>query len=494
MAGMKYDSCSRHVMNGVSDGIAASHRDQVLTDIWHTLDTAELGKLQSPHLKLFAEAAQGYKGDDHDWEQKFRQWSIDYGVNPDIGFDFGQFCAAVSGTRSGELLRYMSEDDLLHAYHVLQERKGASVRARRIRRLFESCDSDGNGRLHEEELLTFAIHSGFYGSARDWSQGYERICVDRGIYQLEGIDLKHFESLVNNMSCDSRYYCTNAQLITLTSSPVMTSRKESVDSDARDDQELKRSLYIEYLFHALQWNPGLASNRLTAQEMETFAVATGFDGNRDEWEDEFERICNELSADPYYGLSCADFRRFVDDRSGRGVYLTDEQIRRMTVELAAFPADPWPWEAALVYARRLHRWAKRMSKPRLPLAATPRPKREMLPVESSKPASREDLMQALFKELDRDCDDRLNSYEMLKLARETDYWGSDVDFEEEYHDLCAEHNLSPTTGIPYGVFQLLVNDKSAAGVYMSDPDMMWAIHHRRIERVPARRLILPDWN
>eukprot|EP00929_Paragymnodinium_shiwhaense_P059670 TRINITY_DN29871_c0_g3_i2.p1 TRINITY_DN29871_c0_g3~~TRINITY_DN29871_c0_g3_i2.p1 ORF type:complete len:386 (-),score=54.40 TRINITY_DN29871_c0_g3_i2:748-1905(-) len=69
---------------------------------------------------------------------------------------------------------------------------------------------------------------------------------------------------------------------------------------------------------------------LRQSEMYRVALETGFDGDEEQWQEEYKGLCQDLDRDPAVGLDLATFKSFVNDRSEAGCYCSEDEL----IELA----------------------------------------------------------------------------------------------------------------------------------------------------------------
>jgi len=79
------------------------------------------------------------------------------------------------------------------------------------RRVFAGCDKNQDGFLDCEEMMIFAVLTGFEGSDESWALEYERLCQECRVDLRPGIDIKILMTLVEDKS-PFGFYCSNDQL------------------------------------------------------------------------------------------------------------------------------------------------------------------------------------------------------------------------------------------------------------------------------------------
>jgi len=79
---------------------------------------------------------------------------------------------------------------------------------------------------------------------------------------------------------------------------------------------------------------------LNKREMHNLACLVGFEGTPEEWDDEYERLCQEHGADRALGVPASTVLQLLDDESDTGCFCTNEEL-----ELIA-NSSAWAVEAA----------------------------------------------------------------------------------------------------------------------------------------------------
>ncbi|CAJ1365616.1 unnamed protein product, partial [Effrenium voratum] len=113
----------------------------------------------------------------------------------------------------------------------------------------------------------------------------------------------------------------------LSKKKLSNSKEASLKPDMSElkPQEIgeERALLIYQAFQSLR--NAEAEAVLGSEELRYFAMQTGWEGSDLEWAEEFQALCLEQGRDK--GLDLAAFGRIVDDRSERGCYCSDEELR-----------------------------------------------------------------------------------------------------------------------------------------------------------------------
>eukprot|EP00927_Polykrikos_kofoidii_P002556 TRINITY_DN1101_c1_g1_i1.p1 TRINITY_DN1101_c1_g1~~TRINITY_DN1101_c1_g1_i1.p1 ORF type:complete len:1635 (-),score=260.37 TRINITY_DN1101_c1_g1_i1:52-4680(-) len=93
-----------------------------------------------------------------------------------------------------------------------------------------------------------------------------------------------------------------------------------------------RSALIAAAFRSLDRS---SVGRLRCEEMRTFAEAQGFEGTPEDWDVEYEKLCDYVSCEPSEGLCLTIFQQLAEDESESGCFCTDNELR----ELAGLPTQ-----------------------------------------------------------------------------------------------------------------------------------------------------------
>lgn len=72
---------------------------------------------------------------------------------------------------------------------------------------------------------------------------------------------------------------------------------------------------------------------LSMDEMRVFANSTGFDGDEEEWAEEFRLICSEHCVKAEVGLDVSLFEMLVNDASESGCHCTDQELQEIAADL-----------------------------------------------------------------------------------------------------------------------------------------------------------------
>jgi len=356
----------------------------------------------------------------------------------------------------------------------------ASARASLVRAVFAACDLDGDGRLTEQELRSFARGTGFDGSAEEWAEEYETLCTEHGSSPAEGLDEESFARLVDDES-DSGCYCTEEELRAMledlrkkapqpaasSARPALAAARPSpaqaaqpsvapaAPAVATPQERSARDAAIAELFRKCDVD---RDGHLSVVEMRTFAELTGFEGGHTEWAEEFELLCAESRVDPARGISLELFNQFVNDQSDNGQYCTDEELRDMNGKLAASRPPPGLGGTPPVA-------------PQQPPGQPPQPMQLPPPRPPLEQRSREMLIEDTFALCDQDRDSRLQAAEMRTFAGFVGFEGNDAEWADEYLALLGESRTNPAEGVGLAFFKELVNDQSDNGCFCTDDEL-----------------------
>lgn len=368
-------------------------------------------------------------------------------------------------------------------------------RQRVIQLVFEAYDRDGDGYLLSDEMRIFATNTGFQGDSETWDREYAKLCSEDNIaaHLSKGIDLAQFYNLVNDPSA-SGCFCTDQELWELISRPA---RNDSAKPEA------ERSKLARCVFDTFDRN---GDGFLCEREFKTFAVYTGFEGDDERWSTEYRGICDEADMDPVVGVGFTSFLRFVDDKTDRGCYCDDAELRRI--------ADQYTWLARrrvtpdatdVTVKTDIHDHLPQV--PRLSMCKvepstigmdilrrrtdqqTPRP--FTASGEDDISGDRKELIRQFFQVCDVDCDGLLNKWELERVASLLGTLPAGSDWEEWYANWCKHHGLDLHRGAEIDkimpLFSKRSDEKARPGGkvdffacrYCSDVELRRFVEHRR---------------
>ena len=139
--------------------------------------------------------------------------------------------------------------------------------------------------------------------------------------------------------------------------------------------------------------------------MRPFAEQTGFEGNDQEWEQEFKLLKQECKAGP--GISLEDFQHLANDESDDGCYCSDSDLQALLVRLESQTATP---------------------NSRAPPTQHSAPS----PAVPNGSGRRDDLLRMVFSALNASGSGLLDHEEMLPFAEFTAFKGSKEEWQKEF--------------------------------------------------------------
>lgn len=108
-------------------------------------------------------------------------------------------------------------------------------------------------------------------------------------------------------------------------------RGESTQSRAADRESL-----LSAIFQDLERFCG-TEGRATVKGMQRFVTMVGFDGSDNEWRTEYLSLSKEWQMEPEQGFDLATFSKMVNDKSQRGCYCSNDELRNILAKLTAAP-------------------------------------------------------------------------------------------------------------------------------------------------------------
>jgi Ca2+-binding EF-hand superfamily protein len=352
--------------------------------------------------------------------------------------------------------------------------KGVEPRHVVIRKLFENCDADGNGFLSEKEAHSFAVCTGFEGTAADWSEYYSTLTSGMGM--TKGLNFDCFEQVVLSGNYSDKELASalsqveelassrpakrgkvvpppkkgsgqvvsppaKAEALAPSATPMPTTAKNKGVVLAPPGKALAvgpvgREDLVTAVFKAFD-NDG--DNCLKTKEMQAFVSHNGFEFNDEDWAKEFATLCKDGGCDPDKGVTLVLFSKIINDKSEAGCFCSDDELRDLLKKVSNVPKAPMA--------------------PMIPKA------------KATLPDPRKRLISSVFSACDTDSDNKLNQKEFKRFAAFTGFDGPEEQWAMEYNSLCNEVKADPGEGVGVEAFTQLVNDKSDAGVYCSDVEL-----------------------
>merc|ERR1719362_83096 len=390
-------------------------------------------------------------------------------------------------------------------------------RAELVHTLFQRLDKDGDGFLNAEEMYGFALRTGFDGPKDEWAVEFRALCADSGVDASVGPNEETLRRLVDDPS-DAGCHCTDEELqemvqslaaatppvtappgLTMTQTDFAPAPQPAPPLKTGADN-LRRSL-VDEVFRLCDRD---ADGRLKRHEMLCFAELTGFEGQEQEWDEEYRLLCDDHGFDAYLGIGKDDFARLVDDASDAGQYCSDDELKEMLENLRSEqiqrppPEDPVPGNgqraalsstaptpAPTPVAVGMLRPSQQVEAPTTAPASWLQTDIPPAPVESSLErnannsvgagpeaaamapgVSRDYLIDAVFRALDEDEDGRLSGKEMRVFAGRIGFDGSDEEWCGEFSAICPD-----AKGVSPELFKKLANDTTDEGCYCTTDEL-----------------------
>ncbi|CAK9003155.1 unnamed protein product [Durusdinium trenchii] len=299
-----------------------------------------------------------------------------------------------------------------------------------IGRIFALLEN-GAGTIWTDEFRRYAETLGFSGSDDDWSREFQEICEDRGWKEEKGISLTNFTKFLSkdpDMSVEELLEISEA-LDGQRDSPVSDSwARQSVASNLVKLRT--RADIVDALFISLKCKD---TGRIGSQELHRYAKLSGFDGDDDDWAEEFEELCAEQGWDKEEGLGHHEFLVLMENESMG----SDQELKAMLLELRMPPKRTFA---------QMSQWAGKTASTRVRSEVAEMP--------------RDDLVNEAFASLDVRRQDLLGSREFRRYAELTGYDGGDEFWDEQYEELCRDYNWDPDAGVTKEEFIAFLGDEA----------------------------------
>lgn len=480
--------------------------------------------------EMFAFAVQtGFDGDEADWLNEFELMCAESGADAKTGLVFSQFLQLVDDESENGC--YCSNDELRDILSTMERAGKsseasvskssvpeadaslsassstleASGRSGMIQRVFRACDEDDDGFLSVFEMLTFARLTGFEDDDASWREEFNLICSDYDVDRALGINLALFTKLVNDES-DSGQYCDDDLLKEVIAKaierqnhppalapapakalppegppppPPRPAAAEAVQASSDDDNvwqdvgaaastnagcDLSRAGLIREVFRLCDRD---SNGRLTVFEMKTFALEVGFDGEDQDWIEEFNTLCKHKGVLPLQGLPPEHFAELIDDESDEGCHCTDEELSAIIKTLTKS-------DAAADHNVLQHQSSQMEDEPPggQPVDAAGRGASSEFQSEL-----RADITERLFTMFDSNQDGRL-TWSEVRQALSSVCGDTDGSFVAQYRTWSVrEGNADAVSAVSLDLFTSIVDDELDAGTYCTEGELLDAIEN-----------------
>merc|ERR1711920_265192 len=120
-----------------------------------------------------------------------------------------------------------------------------------------------------------------------------------------------------------------------TNKTITSSNSNSAATDLVSGTSMSREQLVRAIFRSLDTS---YSGRVNIEAMRRFATLNGFEGSDREWREEYTSMCGEWQIKPSDGFSEDTFTRLVNDRSQKGCYCNDQELKEIFQKLIPAPA------------------------------------------------------------------------------------------------------------------------------------------------------------
>jgi Ca2+-binding EF-hand superfamily protein len=273
----------------------------------------------------------------------------------------------------------------------------------------------------------YAQSLGYPDSVVEFKVEHEGICKEAKCDVQKGIDLKAFEQ-ITNADPEGDYFCTDEQLEEflkkLQSSPAAPVLAASSPTKGRAD-------LVAQLFKAADRN---GNGFLDCAELFPVAQLLGYPESVQAFANDFEELVTSLKADSKVGIDATMFAKEVDDPDG-DFYIEDQLMEPFLKDMTAQQASKLETPSAKAVAA----------------ASAP---------DDNAKSKRAQLLDAVFNTLDKNKASKLKADELLRFAKHLGF-PDDLDFTEEFTELCKESSSDPMVGLDRDAFNMLASTEDS---------------------------------
>jgi len=444
--------------------VSENPREGLVEKVFHGFDCDRDGFLSETEMRVFA-GHTGFEGAPAEWADEYRMLCSSYSGRQsaislalfkklvDDDTDDGCYCTddELRDMLSSQQSQEVGDDDgfcveppPLNVSAPGCTGDSAAVvskvdqsRAGLVLAVFEAFDADCDGVLNAQEMRRFAGYTGFDGNDADWENEYTMLCSSYDGAQ-SAITVMLFARLVDD-GTDDGCYCSDEELRAMLAGVAAEQPPRAQDvwndvvvAESKPDWSLgpaddiglpstARAVLVRNVFRAFDVD---ADAVLNAYEMRKFAVHTGFDGNDEEWTQEYRMLCSTYDGQNS-SITLPLFQKLVDDETDDGCYCEDGELSDM-------------------------------------LAA----QQKQAAGSSQQIQARHEVITAVFHVFDADCDGYLNTDEMKRFAIYTDFNATGDEWHSAYRRLMSTHGGQGLNAAP-DVFERLV-DTCTSLLYCTD--------------------------
>ncbi|CAK0882933.1 unnamed protein product [Prorocentrum cordatum] len=329
---------------GAPDTSERLDRQDLSRAVFFALDRDGDGALSEAEMRRFA-AQTGFEGspEELEWSTEYRALCLERGATR--GLDLAVFRGLVDDKSAAGC--HCSDQQLAEIAHALQADRGGDaatgasqpnrgahdLRGELARAVFALLDGDGDGRLAEADMRSFATLVGFDGDAAAWATEYRQLAADRGFPPAVGASLGDFLALIDDRSESGSFVSDeHLQLIVDELGP-----RPPLQSQTLAAVPLQRDELVGAIFARCDAD---GDGLLNEREMLVFVRHAGFDGSLVEWAGEYRSLCRDNHVDPEVGITSSLLKTVVSDLSDCGLYCKDEELRDMLASIEVEAAAP----------------------------------------------------------------------------------------------------------------------------------------------------------